>query len=140
MVRHVVGYANFSAEDILRTGLSKLLTYPEFSDAACLAKSLSLLEDENQMREILRECCKKNEMTSWITDDRAIISIPYRINQVTAGAIALLGPMRVPYRNLFGLMQLFSEQIGRALTDSVYKYKISFRQPVNQSLIEDKTT
>ena len=39
MVRHVVGYANFSHEDILRAGLSKLLAYPEFNDAAALARA-----------------------------------------------------------------------------------------------------
>ena len=47
MVRHVVGYANFPAEEVLRSGLSKLLSYSEFNDAAALAHSLSLLEDEN---------------------------------------------------------------------------------------------
>jgi len=139
MVRHVVGYANFSAEDILRTGLSKLLAYPEFNDAAALANSLALLEDENQMRAILRKCAQQNELLCLIGDELcpyvpqgsecSLIAIPYRINQTLAGAIALLGPMRVPYRNLFGLAQLFSEQISRSLTANVYKYKITFRQP-----------
>jgi heat-inducible transcriptional repressor len=46
-----------------------------------------------------------------------------------AGAIALLGPMRIPYRNLIGLSRLFSEYLSRALTESIYKYKITFRQP-----------
>jgi len=141
MVRHVVGYANFPTEDILRTGLSKLLAYPEFNDAAALANSLALLEDENQMRAVLRECAKQNKMTCWIGDELcpyvppgsecAILAIPYRINQTIVGSIALLGPMRLPYRNLFGLVQLFSEQISRALTENVYKYKITFRQPEN---------
>lgn len=139
MVRHVIGYANFSNEDILRTGLSKLLAYPEFNDAAALASSLSLLEDEEQMRILLRECCKKNEMVYWIGDDLcpsvppgsecAVLAIPYRINQMGAGAIALLGPMRIPYRNLIGLIQLFSDHLSQALTKSIYKYKITFRQP-----------
>ncbi len=139
MVRHVVGYANFPEEDIFRTGLSKLLAYPEFNDAAALANSLSLLEDENQMRALLRECCKQNQMTCWIGDELcpfvpkdaecAILAIPYRINQTIAGAIALLGPIRLPYQNLFGLAQAFSEQISRALTESMYKHKITFRQP-----------
>ena len=138
MVRHVVGYANFPNEDILRTGLAKLLAYPEFNDAAALASSLSLLEDDGQMRHILRECCKKNELTVWVgnelhpivpeNSDCSIIAIPYRINQTQAGAIALLGPIRMPYRNLFGLAAAFSEQLSTALTESVYKYKITFRQ------------
>ncbi len=139
MVRHVVGYANFIDEDIFRTGLSKLLVYPEFNDAAALANSLSLLENEGQMRAVLRECCKKNGKTCWIGDELCpflpagsectILAIPYRINQTLAGAVALLGPMRLPYRNLFGLIELFSEQVSQALTESVYKFKITFRQP-----------
>ncbi|MDE3045715.1 MAG: heat-inducible transcriptional repressor HrcA [Verrucomicrobiota bacterium] len=139
MVRHVVGYANFPSEDILRTGLSKLLAYHEFNDAAALARSLSLLEDESLMIDILRECCKKGELSSWIGDELcprvppqsecAVIAIPYRINQTVAGSIALLGPMRLPYRNIFGLLQAFSEQLSRKLTDSLYKFKITFRQP-----------
>jgi heat-inducible transcriptional repressor len=148
MVRHVVGYANFPEEDILRTGLSKLLAYPEFNDAAALANSLSLLEDENQMRSLLRETCKQNQMSLWIGDELvpfvpkeaecSVIAIPYRINQITAGAIALLGPTRLPYRNLFGLLQIFSEQISQALTESVYKFKITFRQPTGSKQIEVK--
>jgi len=141
MVRHVVGYANFSAEDILRAGLSKLLSYQEFNDAAALAKSLSLLEDEGQMRTLLRECCKNNALSSWIGDELcpfvppesecAVLAIPYRINQVVGGAVALLGPMRLPYRNMFGLLQAFSENLSRKLTENVYKFKISFRQPAS---------
>jgi heat-inducible transcriptional repressor len=149
MVRHVVGYANFPEEDVLRTGLSKLLSYQEFNDAAALAKSLSLLEDKSQMRSILRETVKKNQLMSWIGDELcphvpadsecAVISIPYRINQTTAGAVAILGPMRLPYRNMFGLMQVFSEALSRKLTETIYKFKISFRQPQNSDiLIENK--
>lgn len=139
MVRHVVGYANFPEEDVLRTGLSRLLAYPEFNDAAALSRSLALLEDENQMRAVLRQCCKQDQLSCWIGDELCpfvpsnaectVIAIPYRINQTIGGAIALLGPMRLPYKNLFGLVQVFSEQVSRALTESVYKYKITFRQP-----------
>lgn len=149
MVRHVVGYANFPNEEIFRTGLSKLLAYPEFNDAAALANSLSLLEDETQMRAILRETIKNNELSSWIGDELCphvpassectIIAIPYRINQTVAGSIALLGPTRLPYRNLFGLVRAFSEKISRALTNSIYKYKITFRQPTNtEKLLENR--
>jgi heat-inducible transcriptional repressor len=151
MVRHVVGYANFPEEDILRTGLSKLLSYQEFNDAAALAKSLSLLEDKSQMRAILRETVRKNELMTWIGDELcpyvppesecAVISIPYRINQTTAGAVAILGPMRLPYRNMFGISQAFSEALSRKLTETIYKFKISFRQPQkNEILIERKDT
>jgi heat shock gene repressor HrcA len=139
IVRHVVGYVNFSSEDIFRTGLSKLLAYPEFNDPTALATSLRLLENSAHMQTLLRQCCQKGRLTSWIGDELApyipagaecaVIAIPYRINQTISGAIGLLGPMRIPYRNLFGLIQLFSEQISDLLTRSVYKFKITYRQP-----------
>ncbi|MBS0626354.1 MAG: heat-inducible transcriptional repressor HrcA [Verrucomicrobia bacterium] len=147
IVRHVVGYVNFPVEDILRTGLSKLLAYPEFNDAAALANSLGLIEDQNHMRTLLRNCCQQGEMLSWIGDELCpyvppgsectVIAIPYRINQAIAGAIAVLGPMRVPYKNLFGLAQFFSEQISKVLTRSVYKYKITYRQATGAQGIEN---
>jgi len=139
MVRHVVGYLNFSTEEILRCGVSKLLAYPEFSDASAVVNSLALLEDEEQMRAVLRECSRKTTLTYWIGDElcphvapgaeNTVIAIPYRINQMIAGSVALIGPLRVPYRELFGLLHHFSELISTTLTDIFYKHQISFRQP-----------
>lgn len=144
MVRHVVGYANFPVEEVLRTGLSKLLSYPEFNGAEALARSLSLLEDDSQMRDLLRECCKEGILKTWIGDELcprvpahsecSVIAIPYRINQTIAGAVALLGPMRLPYQNIFGLLEAFSDRLSRKLTDTVYKFKISFRAPEGKQL------
>ncbi len=151
MVRHVVGYANFPNVEIFKCGLSKLLSYPEFNDATALAHSLSLLEDETQMRFVLEKTAQENNLSVWIGDELcphippssncSVIAIPYRINQTIAGSIALLGPTRLHYRNLFGLMQMFSEKISKSITDSLYKYKITFRQPTNvEKLIENKKT
>jgi heat-inducible transcriptional repressor len=135
MVRHVVGYAHVLNEEVSRVGLSKLLTYPEFNDAAALAGSLSLLEDPQPMRQLLREVAKNGALTFWIGDELcphtppasecSVVAIPYRVHQTIAGAIALLGPMRLPYRNLFGVVTAFGEAISRALTQSVYTYKMT---------------
>lgn len=140
MVRHVVGYLNFSAEEILRCGVSRLLAYPEFSDSQAVVHSLSLLEDEEQMRSVLRECTHLANLTYWIGDElcphvppkseNTVIAIPYRIHQMNVGAVAIVGPLRVPYRELFGLLRHFSELISSTLTDVLYKHKITFRQPI----------
>ena len=104
-----------------------------------MVNSLALLEDEEQMRTILRECCRKMALTYWIGDElcphvtpgaeNTVIAIPYRINQMVAGAVALIGPLRLPYRELFGLIRHFSELISATLTDILYKHQITFRQP-----------
>ncbi len=144
MVRYIVGYSNFTNEEIHRTGFSKLLSYPDFHETATLAKSLALFENVQSMRLMLKECSKLNQIKCWIGEDLetfsqnipecSVIAVPYSINQQSVGAIALLGPVRIPYSQLFQLLKAFSEAISEALTRNIYKYKISFRQPQQESL------
>lgn len=149
MLRHIVGYTHFSSEDIYRTGFSKLLTYPDFNDASALAHGLSLFENENQLRSLLNECAKSGGLNCWIGEDLepfsptatscSVIAVPYKINQSTAGAIALLGPNRIPYRQLFGILQIATDFISESLTKSLYKHKITFRQPQADTDFLDQT-
>lgn len=139
MVRYIVGYSNFTNEEIYRTGFSQLLNYPEFHDPLTLSNSLALFENAHSMLLLLKECSKMNRLKVWIGDDLShltadipncsVIAIPYYINQQPVGAIGMLGPVRLPYRELFAIMRTFSTSISTALTRSVFKYKIKFRQP-----------
>jgi heat-inducible transcriptional repressor len=148
MLRYIVGYTNFTDKDILRTGFSKLLSYPDFQDTATLAGSLSLFENVHSMRLMLRESAKTNQMKYWIGDDlksytentpaSAVITIPYYINKQSVGAIGLLGPIRMPFRKHFQVLKEFSDAVSESLTRNIYKFKISLRQPEQEALDELK--
>lgn len=136
LLRHIVDYSNFSAEDIYKTGFSKLLKFSEFRDATTLATGLSLFEDTSYMRYLLKECNQRADLCFWIGDDlntgathTSIIAIPYCINGKTVGALALLGPTRMPYPKIFGIMRAFSSILSEMLTHNLYKYKITYREP-----------
>jgi heat-inducible transcriptional repressor len=136
MLRHIVNYSNFSAEDLFQAGFSQLLSYPDFNDAAALATGLSLFENKQELRKLLNECCNKGKLCCWIGEDLSafssqcsVIAIPYRINQTVCGAFAILGPNRLPYRELFGQIQQIATTLSESLTKSMYKFKLSFRQP-----------
>ncbi len=139
MLRHIVGHTNFSAEDLFQAGFSKLLAYPDFNDAAALASGLSLFENKQMLRKLLVTTCGNGKLSCWIGDDLlpfstdasacSVIAIPYRINQTICGAFGILGPNRIPYRELFGQLHQISESISASLTKSIYKFKISFRSP-----------
>jgi len=144
MLRYIVRYSNFIDEEIYRTGFSKLLLYPEFRDPVSLASSLSLFENAHSMRLLLRQCSSTAQMKFWIGQDLlpysqqspycSVLATPYSVNTVPVGAMGLLGPTRMPYSQLFGLLARFSEAITDTLTRSVYKFKISYRQPELQAL------
>lgn len=144
MMRFIVSYSNFNDEDIYRTGFSKLLSHPELQETSILTNCLSLFENVNSIRLLLRECSKKDTLRFWIGDDLqtfikepyeiSVLTIPYYINKQSVGAIGLLGPLRIPYRLLFGLLHKLSESISEALTRSIYKFKITYRQPQTNTI------
>jgi heat-inducible transcriptional repressor len=143
MMRHLVSNNHFTAEDIYKTGFSKLLAYPDFNDATALADGLGLFENEESLRLLLRECAKAGDLSCWIGGKLhacSALAIPYKINQSVAGSIAILGPNRIPYRKLFGLLEAASEAVSQSLTRSLYKFKITFRQPeaTEHLLLENK--
>jgi heat-inducible transcriptional repressor len=145
MVRYIVGYSQFNEEEIYRTGFSTLLAYPELQDPATLANNLALFENTHGMRLLLKECIKYDQLKFWIGQDIAqyaaqthpncaIVAIPYYVNNKPVGSIGLFGPLRMNYRSHFNALRQFSEQISKALTDSLYKFKITLRQPKPESL------
>jgi heat-inducible transcriptional repressor len=139
VLRYVVGYSHFVDEDIYRTGFSYLLNYPDFQETSSLASGLALFENVHSMRLLLKECKALNQLKFWIGDDLskylkpnpncAVVAIPYYINHNPVGAVGFLGPPRLPYRHLFNIMRSFSECISQAVTNAIYKFKISYRQP-----------
>ncbi len=139
MLRHIMNYSTFSSSEILKTGFAKMLSYPDFNDASSLAGGLALFENDNTLRTLLAECNKKKELTFWIGDElsafspsanaSAILAIPYYIHQTLVGSIAILCPARAPYKKLFALLKTVSELLSTSLTKSLYKFKISYREP-----------
>jgi heat-inducible transcriptional repressor len=144
MLRHIVSYTNFSAEDLFQAGFSKLLAYSDFNDATALASGLSLFENKQMLRKLLTTTSSGGKLTCWIGEDLlpfspeasacSVIAIPYRIHHTICGAFGILGPNRIPYRELFGQLQHIADAISASLTKSVYKFKISFRHPKSSNL------
>ncbi len=144
ILRHVVHYTNFEQQDIYKTGFSKLLKYPEFQDVQALASSLSLFENTHALRSLLKESFQTQSMKFWIGRDlthylmqpsfASLIAIPYMINQKTVGVLAILGPQRIDYKQIFGFLDYFSKHLSTALTQSLYRHKISYRQPETSAI------
>jgi heat-inducible transcriptional repressor len=146
IVRHLIGSTQSTSELIFHTGLSKLLSYTEFKNPTSFAHVLQLFEDLTLIRPLLSECCKLGRLSCWIGEELSafspfatncsILTAPYFIGQLPVGAVALLGPLRMPYKDLFGILDSFSDHLSETLTNNVYKYKIQFHAPFSTKLLE----
>lgn len=157
MLRHVANYSSSNEAEGYRSGLSKLLLYPEFQDPSVLANTLALFEDFGKIKTLLDESMKLNKLTCWIGEELlgietnatecSIIAFPYRINHHPVGALAILLPKRTDYPKVFALAELLSNFVSKNLTKCVYKFKIGFqteqmaksKRAANSIMLEDKS-
>lgn len=150
MARYLVTYANFSQEDMFRTGFSKLLRYPEFQEAESLASSLSLFENLSALRSLARDVQRAHKMKCWIGEELfaflpaqpncSLIAAPYTIGNRPVGSVGIIGPMRVPYKQIFASVHAAAGEISHFLDKNLYKYKIDFRKAASSGYELDYQT
>ncbi|MBQ8498710.1 heat-inducible transcriptional repressor HrcA [Chlamydia sp.] len=140
VVRYLTRYCHFSEEDLYQTGLSRLLKYEIFKDPETLAQGLSFFENRKHMCKFLNIHSHKEMPTAFIGRELAdivgnsdplcaVITVPYYMDRTPLGAFGVLGPMNLPYQQVFGTLSLFAERLKTVLTQSFYKFKLSFRRP-----------
>jgi heat-inducible transcriptional repressor len=139
ILRHFVNYANFTKEDIYKAGFSKLLNHSELQDIPTLANSLSLFENSDVLRKILKEGEEKGDIHCLIGDDLnpylsnsthySVITMPYTIQGKSVGSVGVLSPLSIDYRNLFALLRTFSLYLSENLNNSISTHQLSYRKP-----------
>lgn len=144
ILRHFVSNTNIYREDIYKGGLSKLLHHAEFYDPLVLSHTLNVFENPEALHRILQTCYNRRSLTTWIGGDlknfipppihSAVVAIPYTIHGKMAGIVALLGPMRMPYPKVFGVLQTFSKLLSQNITKSVNKFNLTYREYTPQAL------
>lgn len=139
LLRHIVGHATFTKEDIYKTGFTKLLGYPELQDTGALANTLSLFENPYLIHKLCEETCKEGHLKTWIGKDLefyhtgcrdcSMMMIPYLIHDKKVGAIGVLGPTRIPYKYIEQILIETSKALSQNLSSLLFKHKMSYRMP-----------
>ncbi|WP_038500029.1 heat-inducible transcriptional repressor HrcA [Chlamydia avium] len=140
VIRYLTHHCNFSEEDLYQTGLSKLLQYESFKDPDMLALGLSFFENRRHMSKLLDIGMHRDRPTAFIGSELSnifgtpnpqctVITTPYYMNRTPLGAFGVLGPMNLPYKEIYNTLLVFADKIKSSLTKSFYKFKLSFRRP-----------
>ena len=114
--------------DIRLNGQMNLLFYPEF-DSGSARRIMDFLENRQELCRLLFEESDTNTDGSPVRvligaesrrpelQDTSILIARYDIGGEPAGAIGILGPMRMDYRSLIAHLSYLSHSVGRMLTD-----------------------
>jgi heat-inducible transcriptional repressor len=104
-------------------GTANILKQPEFRDVRRAQPVLSALEQEDIVEELLRGGLGQERVRVMIgaenrreeMRDCSVISAPYYVGEHTAGVLGIVGPTRMRYGKIIGLVRFLAESLGDAL-------------------------
>ncbi|MBO7161253.1 MAG: heat-inducible transcription repressor HrcA [Clostridia bacterium] len=106
------------SEKVHIDGVTKLLSYPEFSDVEKAKDAIALFEDRRDFaQKIMSRSTDEKGLTVHFGEadlpDAGIVLQPIIINGKTVGAIGVMGPKRMDYKKVIASLQYFVDNVGK---------------------------
>jgi len=97
-----------TGDQVIVEGASQLVSQPEFRDAGSMGRVIRLMEERQPLANLLGSQWEvpglKVEIGREIQEDGlslfSVVHVPYRLRGRVAGALAVLGPTRMPYEQV----------------------------------------
>jgi len=113
-----------SGGQLFLEGATQLFEQPEFQQIDRAREVFGLLEDEDKVMELLRAGITSGQSHSARViigseahehgiDEVSVVSAPYQINGKTVGMVGVLGPRRMPYSKLTGIVDYTAARLSR---------------------------
>ncbi|RST73934.1 heat-inducible transcriptional repressor HrcA [Siminovitchia acidinfaciens] len=111
-----------SNEKIFFGGKTNMLNQPEFHNINKVRSLLNMIEQEEGFYELFRHIPNGIHVTigkenkNMAMEDCSLITATYSIGKENVGTIAILGPTRMEYSRVIGLLDFLSRDMSNALT------------------------
>ncbi len=115
-----------STEQLYLSGATQLFEQPEFHDIEKAQAVFGLLDERDRVVELLHNGITRGDDASRVIigsedlehglEEISVVSAPYRVNDKTVGMIGVLGPRRMPYSKLTGIVEYTAAKLGAILT------------------------
>ena len=103
-------------------GSAKALQQPEFSNPDKLRELLSALEDKTALLDLLERTLSGGTVEVWIGDepgtrlnDLSVVAAAYSRGAMPLGSLGVVGPMRMDYERVIGLVDYTAKALSRVL-------------------------
>ncbi len=110
--------------EVVVSGKNNVFDFSDGGDIRSIRVMIELLEEENAVAEILSKTIDGGDIEIMIGSenpvsemrDCSVITAAYRINSSPAGRIGILGPKRMPYRQVISIITYTAENFGERLS------------------------
>ena len=118
------------AAEVYVDGASNILAKPDFADAERMRELFRTFEEKSRLVKILNECVARDkslpgevrvvigrEHITPSMQDCALITAPYWIGGEVAGALGVVGPMRIEYARMMAVVNYMARHIEQLLRE-----------------------
>jgi len=111
-------------------GASNILAKPDFADAERMRELFRTFEEKSRLVKILNECVARDkslpgevrvvigrEHAAPAMQNRALITAPYWIGSEVSGTLGVVGPMRIEYARMMGVVNYMARHIEQLLRE-----------------------
>jgi heat-inducible transcriptional repressor len=110
-------------EHLYFDGAACIMSHPEFTDVKKARLFLRACEDRKGLLNLLNEDMERNGINIHIGKENisneihglSIITCNYKVNDITVGAIAAIGPTRMEYGKVISVIKYISLELGKEL-------------------------
>lgn len=111
------------APDVFVEGASNIITKPDFADAERMRELLRVFEEKNRLIKILTECLGGKPVAIRIGAENSLPSLSrcsvitshYGYGDQIVGSIGVVGPMRMEYARMIGIVNCVARLLEQAL-------------------------
>ena len=115
-----------AAEQLYLSGATQLFEQPEFHDVEKAQAVFGLLDERDRVVELLHNGIMRGKSSSRVVigsedlehglEEISVVSAPYTVDDKTVGMIGVLGPRRMSYSRLTGIVEYTASKLGAILT------------------------
>lgn len=124
LISNIFGHKK--TEKVFYGGKTNMFSQPEFNDIQKIRSLLSVIEQESVVYNLFKtkdagisvKIGQENQLEEM--QDCSVITATYSIGNEPMGTIAILGPTRMEYSRVISLLNIFSQDLTKALT-SLYQ-------------------
>ena len=118
------------ADNVVVEGALKMLDYPEYNNVEDAKNFLAVISDRDSVGELLGGAEDSIEFSVRIgkedsgVDKCAIITAAYKIGDEVVGRAGVIGPERMDYKKVIGVLEYMKKTMGTLLDDGDDKEKV----------------
>lgn len=140
VLRYFINFTPRRATELFLEGFANLFEHQELQSPRSVSEAIRLFEDRDRFRKLLREA--QGREGAFVLFDRdmgealdaslplAMVAAPYRVNALSLGAVAIVGPMRMPYERAVQLVRVAAGLLERWLAEAWRRPRLGFDRDV----------